>query len=222
MENTETKQKKPLNKQALIGLGAFVLCLVMLLVGVINVKNTGLHKIPVVSIFVPDAKHDTIDMKEPFLDAIDEIEEVVEESDLSAKEKAYFESLSDSSKKIVKNVSINSIKNLIDNVKDVPNGFDDELDEIADMLDAVDELQKIIKVVEKVILWFMLIPLALTVLGGLLRSKGWTVFAMITSLPFFFLFGGAVWGVIAIVGYIAQIIIYGKMKKAKRAAAAAA
>lgn len=215
-------QQKPVKKYKLFGLGAFILCLVMLLIGFINVKNAGLHNIPVVSMFVSDAKADLDDANEPLLDAIDEIEEIIEESDLTSKEKAYLEGLSDASKKFVKNVSINSIKNLMDNAENIPGDFDDELDEIVDMLDVIDELQKIIKVIEKVILWFVLIPMAFTVLGGLLRSKGWTIIALITALPFFFLLGGAVWGIIAIAGYIAQVVFYGKLKKAKRAAAAAA
>ena len=104
--------------------------------------------------------------------------------------------------------------------------LNDDLDEIADAIEELqegqNELQKAIKTIENIFLWFMLISLAFTVLAGLLRSKGWTIFAMITSLPFFFLFGGVVWGILAIVCYIVQIVIYGKLKKAKRAAEAAA
>jgi hypothetical protein len=221
MENTEIKQKNPLNKQALIGLGAFALCVVMLIVGFINVKNTSFFKIPVVDKLLPDFEYETDEMEELFEEGVDEVKEYIDESDLSKDEKEYLNDFVSAVEKAGKKFSVNSISNLADVVEEAMDKLDDDaIDVIGDVVDGVDELQKAIKTIEKIILWFVLIPMAFTVLGGLLRSKSWTIVALVTSLPFFFLLGGAVWGIIAIVGYIAQIVIYGKLKKAKKAAAA--
>lgn len=220
----EMNEKKFLNKQALVGLISFALCIILLLVGYLNVKSVSFHKIPVVDMVLPDVNYDMSEVKEATQKEIEKLEDLVDESDLDAKEKAYVDGVIEGTKKFAKNISVNTIKDLADAVSGVDGAFDVDVDGISDSIDelkeAADVLQKAINVMEKIILWFMLIPLAFTVLGGLLRSKGWTIFAMVISWPFYFLLGGAVLGIIATVGYIVQVVVYGKLKKAQKAAEA--
>lgn len=203
----------------LIGIGALVVCLAMLVVGFFSVKNTDFFDIPIVSMILPDMDDELDDVRDEMLEGIEKIEDKMDELDLTGDEEEFVNTAIETAKTLTKEISLNSLNEFAENAKkmaDIDVDLDKELD---DLTESVDELQDALKLIENIVLWFMLVPLALAVLAGLLRSRGLTIFAMITALPFFFMFGGVVWGIIAIAGYITQIVVYGKMKKAKKAAA---
>jgi len=210
------------DKFTLMGLGAAVLCVIMLFVGIYSAMNVDFYELPALSLIMAGEIDDIEDAKDEMGDDIERMEEYLDDLDLSTKETKLAKDFLKKGKDLSKTFSINNMKALVKSAEKLANGVDADIDDF-DM--EVDEIMSIITVVEVIIWVSMLVPLGLAVASGLTRNFIVAIIALLPALPFYLLFGGIGWGLLAIAGYVLQVYAFFKRKKErdaqKRAAAAA-
>jgi len=181
-----------------------------------------LQPLPALSLIMAGEIDDIEDAKDEMGDDIERMEEYLDDLDLSTKETKLAKDFLKKGKDLSKTFSINNMKALVKSAEKLANGVDADIDDF-DM--EVDEIMSIITVVEVIIWVSMLVPLGLAVASGLTRNFIVAIIALLPALPFYLLFGGIGWGLLAIAAYVLQVYAFFKRKKErdaqKRAAAAA-
>lgn len=184
--------------------GLLVVCVLVLALGWNASVNGAFYDIPLFKMILgedyDEAMGDLTDLLEDSDEGIDELrdlyEDEIKESDL--------DELIDSAEVMAKNPSLKNIRNVAKLLNTY--GVEDVDDEIVVVFDAA-----------IIILTVGFAVAALfTVLGGLLKSGGVTIFALILSMPVLGLFGGVLYAGLALVAYIAQAVVLGKINKEYR------
>jgi hypothetical protein len=202
-----------MDKHSLIGAVAFLMSVLLLFVGIISTTKCDFYEIPVLSLIAGNNTSDLERSKKEIKNEVERYEELLEDAeDLTNQEFNLAKKVLRSGKKLAKSFSLANIKTLMKNTE--------KLAEKSNFGKGVlgseyDELVKIINIVLTVMWIFMLIPLAVTVLGGVKKSVGATVTALILAMIFFLLFGGIVWGLLSAASYVTQVVCYKKIKAAK-------
>ena len=206
-----TAAKKQPNHLKMIGLAAFIICLALFLVGYLSVHTVDLDEIPIFAMLADDAQYTVKRTKVQLLDDAQWLEDRLERDLVEEDEIPTAEAIVEACYDLSETVSINHIKNYIEVLDEASSDLGEALYEVDDDLEAIDLL-------EGVIIGFLAVPLLLTLVAGITRKFGFAIPALVTALPFYFLFGGYLWGLLAIAGYVTQIVVYSMMKAAKRKA----
>ena len=120
-------------------------------------------------------------------------------------------------KKVTKTPSLLNFKNLVSTVEKCA----DELDEDNDVIDLsnlsndLDEIKQIMSILIGVVIGMFVLPGIFTLLGGLLKSKGLTITALVFMVLSQLMMCGLLWVVLSLVIYIFQAVLCHKAKRAK-------
>jgi len=206
------------DKQTLIGLGAFALCVLLLFVGVLNATNGELYKIPVLSI--GGELEDTVeDAKDEIKEDLDVIEDRLDDADLSNKEERLAKNFLKKANKLTKTFSISNIKAMLKSAEKVAKEVDDEIS-LGGFDEDLAEVTEVLGVIQTALWIFMLIPMVLTLVAGFRKNFVVGIIAACFAFLFFLIFGGIFWGLLATASYVLQIRSYYQQKKARQAAEA--
>lgn len=198
----------------------FLLTLVLLAASIIAPLTADLVDIPIFNVVIDDSdKDDFEDLKDDLKYSVDEMEEALEymQEDLSSREIKAIKNLMKEAKGTGRTFSILNLRKLASATEEAAKKLDDhpafdmdirELTEAAETMDMV--------------MWIAIALFALpgifTLLGGLLRSKGLTITALILMVPVQLAVSGILYVICSLVIYIIQAILCGKAKKARTAA----
>ena len=80
-------------------------------------------------------------------------------------------------------------------------------------MEAIDEFEKYINIITLVVLGLFVLPLIFTLLGGLLKSKGLTITALVLVIIPQLALSGILFVVLSLIIYITQAVFCGKAKK---------
>lgn len=188
-----------------IAWGLLAVCVLILALGWNSSVNGPFYEIPVFKMVLgadyTEAMGELTDMLDESEDGIDELrdlyEDEIEENDL--------EKLVDSAEKMAKNPSLNNIKDVAEQM----NKYNiDDMD--AELVAIFDVAIAVLTICFGVVALF-------TVLGGVFKSAGLTIFALVLSVPICGLFSGVLYIVLALVAYIAQTVVLSKINKEYKA-----
>jgi hypothetical protein len=82
-------------------------------------------------------------------------------------------------------------------------------------MEEFEEIQSVVDLVVIAAIGMFALPLIFTLLGGLLKSKGLTITALVFIILPQLLLCGVLWVALSLVVYIFQAVLCGKAKKAK-------
>lgn len=194
----------------------FLLSMILLVVSALLPITGDIFDIPLVdSVITLTGDVDEVDdLKEEFNDAIELYEENFEklEDELDSQEAKYAKNILESGKDLKSNFSLLNFRSLIKET-------DEAMDYLEDYksLDVYDEeLDQIEVIVDYVIMGtigLFFLPLLFTLLGGLLKSKGLTITALVFMVITQFIMCGIIWVILSFIIYIAQAILCGKAKR---------
>jgi hypothetical protein len=197
-----------LNYKKLIPI-TFILSLILLIASAIIPITTNMPDIPIVSWALGDEATDTFkDIDE----SIDELEEFRDNDEFTSKQKRAFDNVLEKAEKLDDSFSLLNIRNFISSAK----AFGEELEEATDIdsdLETIDEIESYINIIILVVLGLFVLPLIFTLLGGLLKSKGLTITALVLVILPQLALSGILFVILSLIIYITQAVFCGKAKK---------
>ncbi|MBQ2892721.1 MAG: hypothetical protein IJE24_01155 [Oscillospiraceae bacterium] len=207
------EQISKMDKHALIGVVAFLMSVLLLFVGIISTTSIDFYDIPVLSLIFGNDSSDLERSKKEIAEEMEYYDELLEDNDeLSNRELRLAKKVVRTGKKLSKSFSLGNIKALMKNTEKLAEKSSFGINVLGSEFD---EVTKIINIILIVAWIFMLIPLAVTVLGGIKKSVAASVVALILAMIFFLLFGGILWGLLSAASYVTQAVCYKRMKAAK-------
>lgn len=192
-----------------------LLCILLLVFSVVFCLTRSLFRIPIVSTAVrlSGAAHEVTDMLEDLQYSMEDAEEEYDryEDTYSSKEQEAFEKMLIAMKKMVRNPSILNLRNATRVVgevgQDLPEEFDDNvIAEIFVLQTAFDSL--IIAAVVSILL-----PALFFLLGGLKKSLGWNIAALVLALLPQMIMGGTLLTLALVVVAVVDIVFCSKINK---------
>ena len=120
-------------------------------------------------------------------------------------------------KKVTTTPSLLNVKNLISTVEKCADDLDGEHDviDLDELSDSIKEAKQVMNIIIYVVIGLFALPAIFTLLGGLFKSKGLTITALVFMVLTQFMLCGFLWVVLSLVIYIFQAVLCHKAKKAK-------
>ena len=212
--------RKPAKKQALAAdklvLVTMVLSLLLIVFSVLSTLNMPFYDIPAFStLMVLAGEGDSFE--EELMDSMDRtIEEL--ENDLEYQEDVMdddefeaAETLIDAMKDLYDNCSINQFNKLLKQMEEVGGEYLDESD-----LSGIKEIGAVMDVIVIAVWGFFALPIVFHLLGGLCKSRGLTITAMVFTALSQLIFSGLLWVIVSLAVGIYQAVLCTKIKNAKR------
>lgn len=200
----------------------FILTLVLLVTSVILPLTSSIFDIPVVDMALNMAG-DAIDDIEGDMDDVEDAYEELEwryemqEDSLPKSARNDVKKMMKATKKLIKKPSILNFQNFFSVAEDVSDDLDEEHDilGVSSITKDVDDAKGIMGILIGVAVGMFVLPGIFTVLGGLLKSKGLTITALVFMVLSQLILCGILWVILSLLVYIAQAILCHKAKKAK-------
>lgn len=216
------KAKPQGNKAAIatLVLVAMLASLAVIVLSAILTLTTPINELPLVT-FVMDMADEDLDED---LRELDELYDQAKDSyneqkdSMSADERELAREALELIEEVSDSLSILNFSKLVDFIQGdytefaEDNGLDLEMDE-----DEIDEIVQIRTVVMAALLGIHALPLLFALLGGLCKSKGLTVVAIIFSILPILAFSGIIWFIVSQVALITQAVACGKHRKLRNA-----
>lgn len=214
----------------------FLLTLVLLAVSIMLPLTTDIFEIPFVNTAmeitgmsedIDDAKDELAAELDTLADELKEMEDTYEEheDEMSSDEKKLMKKALKSADKILDDAENVAEETSLINFRSFIGGFREISEDLEDLdvFDGMDEatetfeqIEGIVNLIIIVVMSLFALPLIFTLLGGLLRSKGLTITALVFMVLSQLILCGVLWVVLSLVIYILQAILCGKAKKVKR------
>ena len=178
-----------------------IICVAITIFATFSVLNTSFLKIPIFEMVL--GEDDMDDAKDSLDDYVDRLEDITDEEaeefedEVGIKYKNVI--------KMFKNPSVNNMIKLGEKLEDY-DGFG--IDEIGE------EVVDVLSVVRTVVYVCGAIIALLSLAGALMKKKGFTVFALIVSIPFYIFIVGWFMFILFIIASIAHIVLVSREKKA--------
>jgi len=190
---------------------AFILSLVLLVASVIAPLTMPFFDIPAMSVILSVADADPDELTESMEQAYEEAEYTydIQKQAMSKSEREDGKKLLDSMEKLLDNFSILNFTSLVGLMDDVGDDYLDSGD-----MDEIESISEIMSIVIGVVIGFFVLPLLFTLLGGLKKSTGLTVAALIFTAISQLILSGILWLVLCLAVNIFQIMQYSKLRKA--------
>lgn len=202
----------------------FLLTVALVVISILLPLSVSIINIPVVNTALSisggdvDELEDELDQLNDAYDdklLLDELEEV--EDDLSKKTVKSTKKIIKSLKKVTKTPSLLNFKKLVSVVDKCADDLEDEYDVIgvSNLTEDLDEVKSIMNILIGVVIGMFVLPAIFTLLGGLLKSKGLTITALVFMVLTQISLCGFLWVLLSLVIYIFQAVLCHKAKKAK-------
>jgi len=201
----------PVKTKSTLILVTMLVAIALLLVSIILPIVGPVTKIPVLSTAVQIAGENINELEDFLREGVDELEEDFEFSQdyMEEDEREAAEKLIDNLKVLSRSPSIlNTVKVASTLRNDCLEHFDESEAEVFEMI------PKVLGIVIASLAAMFLLPLIFTLLGGLKKSAGWTVAAMILSLGPQMLLSSWLIGLVTLAVFIVQIVLCSQVKKA--------
>lgn len=198
----------------MIALILTVACAVSMILSYVYVTGTSMENIPAMAVIMGDDIDEVKEMKYEIGEEVEAFEEAYEEieDDLTSKEKKVVEKAIDVMKGLSKSFSINGIKDLAkvaQEIEDIEfeNGYSTD-----GLADGADEITSVMGVITTITMIFMLLSLALCVLGGLLCKNGLVITGIVFSTLYGLIFCGFLFVILFAAINVATIMVNKKLK----------
>lgn len=191
-----------------------LLSLVLIAASVVAPLATAFYKIPAFSLamVIAEGEDDVDYMMDSLGEGIEELEEELEHQEdvMEDDEFEAAEEMVDSVKKLHKNFSILNARSTMKLVEEVNGEFDMGIEQYE-----IDQLIMALNIVVAVIVGFFVLPLLFTLLGGLLKSTGLTITAIVFTAISQLIFSGLLLFVLSLAVGIVQAILCSQLKKSR-------
>ncbi len=212
---------KKLDKPVLV-LVTMALSILLIIMGISSTMNMPFYEIPAAS-FLLDMSGDE-DAAEELLDSVDEsIDDMEDELNfkedfMDDDEVEAVEDVIKSMKTLKNEFSINNFNKFVELLEDIDEDFNSGFD-----VDEIDEIQAIMGTLVAIIRGSFVLPVLFWVLGGLRKSAGLTITAMVFTTISQLIYCGLLWVIISLAVGVAQVKLCKAInpKKKKQAVAAA-
>lgn len=212
---------KKLNKPVLV-LVTMALSILLILLCVSSTLNTPFYEIPAASFLLSMSGDDDAanELLESLEDAIDDMEDELDyrEDFMDNDEVEAVEEAIKSMKTLKSNFSINNFNAFVELAEDIDEEFNAGFDS-----DEIDEIQSIMGILVAIIRGSFVLPVLFWVLGGLKKSAGLTITAMVFTTISQLIYCGLLWVILSLAVGVVQVKLCKEInpKKKKQAAAAA-
>lgn len=203
----------PVKKNATPIMITFIISIVLIIASILAPMVTPFFDVPVVS-FVMEMADEDVDVKEmeddldETLDRAKEQYELIED-ELSSKEKKQYKNLLDKMEKMVDNCSLLNINAAAKAQEAMPEEYQPD-----GMDDDMEAFETAVGIVVGASIGAFVLPLLFALLGGLKKSAGLTVAALIFTAISQAVLSGTLLLILSAVIYIVQIVLCSKYKKA--------
>lgn len=187
----------------------FILSLILLIVSAIAPLITNIPDIPIVSWALGNEAEDSLNEID---EAFEELEEFRGHEGFTLKQEKAFDNVLEKAEKIDDSFSLVNIRSFITSAREFGKVVEDATDIDSD-LETIDEFEKYINIITLVVLGLFVLPLIFTLLGGLLKSKGLTITALVLVILPQLALSGVLFVVLSLIIYITQAVFCGKAKK---------
>ena len=201
----------PVKKNATPITITFIISIVLIIASILAPMVMPLFDIPAVSFALSVADEDMDEALDELKDEVDDIKEEYKEikDDLSSKEKKNYEKMMDSVEKMVDNFSLLNISNAVKTLDSLDEEYRPE-----GMDEGMEEFSQAMLIVFGAAIGAFVLPLLFALLGGLKKSAGLTVAALIFTAISQLILSGFVLLALSAVVYIVQIVLCSNYKKA--------
>ena len=202
----------------------FLLTVALVVISILLPLSMSIVKIPVISTALSitgaegeeledelEALSEEYDSK-ALLDELEEVEDELPKDAVKATKK-----IIKSLKKATKTPSLLNVRSLISTVEKCADDLDEDSDVIglSQLSNDLESATKIMDIVIYIVIGMFALPAIFTLLGGLLKSKGLTITALVFMVLSQISLCGFLWVVLSLVVYIFQAVLCHKAKKAK-------
>ncbi len=213
---------KKVKALSIIVWAVFLALVCVLGLGSYNIIGAGITDIPVVAMVVPEKQmnsiNETANQAKELIETADEALEDVKD-EISNDEYEMLKGFLNDAKALADNPSVNNIKNMItrfDEVTEMAEKYTDNEDikEIKEQIDSVDfiedlaEPMKYFDIAVYIFFGFVGFIVLLLLLATAIKSNALTVICIILSAPVFCFIAGLVYSIIAVVLFIALIVMF--------------
>ena len=198
-------------KNSLLVTICFLLTLVLIAASIIVPLATPFFNIPIVSTILSADGMDADEMMEEMEYSVDEIKEDfrAQKQYMDDDEQEAAEAVIDGVDALIENFSVLNLKNLLSLVGDVGVDYMDSSD-----LQTLEEIGMIMDVIIGILIGAFVLPLLFALLGGLLKSTGLTVTALVFTVLSQLILCGLVYVLLSLVIFIVQAVLCSKLTKA--------
>lgn len=202
----------------------FLLTIALIVISILLPLSVSIVEIPAISTALSIAGDDG----EEVVNELEELDELYDDKQLLDELEAVEDELPKdavkATKKIIKSLkkatttpSLLNVKNLISTVEKCADDLDEDSDVIglSQLSNDLESATKIMNIIIYVVIGMFALPAIFTLLGGLLKSKGLTITALVFMVLTQFMLCGFLWVVLSLVIYIFQAVLCHKAKKAK-------
>lgn len=201
----------PVKKNATPITITFIISVVLIIASILAPMVMNFFEVPIVSVILEAADGDmeeTVDDMKDELDGIkDDYEDVKDE--LSSKEKKNYKKMVDSADKMLDNFSLLNMSSFMKTMDNLDEEYRPD-----DMEEAMETFSQAMGVVFGVVCGAFVLPLLFAILGGLKKSAGLTIAALIFTAISQAILSGVLLLILSAVVYIVQIVLCNKYKKA--------
>ena len=200
----------PVKKNSLPITITMLVSIVLIIASILAPLMLPVFDIPVMSVALSAADEDPDELLDDMKDQMDEIKDNYDmiEDDLSSKEKKSYKKAIDSLEKMVDSFSLLNINAAAKAAQDMEDADTSDLDE------AMEEFTQIMGVIVGISIGAFVLPLLFALLGGLKKSAGLTIAALIFTAISQLILSGVVLVILSAVVYIVQIVLCKKYKAA--------
>lgn len=209
--------KLPANIKPILVLVTMALSLLLILLSINSALTTPFYQIPAASLLL-DASGDGDEAVDELIDSIDDTigdmedeldfrEDLLDDDEVEAVEAAI-----KSMKTLRNNFSIKNFQAFVDLAEDIDEEFNAGFD-----ADEIDEIQSIMGILVTIIRAFFVLPVLFWVLGGLRKSAGLTITAIVFTTISQLIYCGILWVILSLAVGVVQVKLCKELKpKAKR------
>lgn len=202
-------------RNSLIVLITSILCILLLVVGVVSCLTRSLFRIPIVStaIQLSGAAYEVTDMLEDLEYTLEDAEDEYDyyEDTYSSKEQEAFEKLLAAMKKTVRKPSILNLRNAVRVVEEVAPVIEDSYSS-SDLYE-IHMLKSVFDILIVAAVASILLPALFFLLGGLKKSLGWNIAALVLALLPEMILGGTLLTLLLLAAAIVAIVFCSKINK---------
>jgi len=194
------------------------LSLILVVVSVVLPLTNDFAEIPFMRLVikVADGEEDLDELRDDLEYAVNRFEDELEfyEDEMDSDEEELAERFLESMEELSDKFSLLNFRRLVRTMEDIAEELD-SYDALFYDLDDIEDIIPVINVIFRVVIGIFALPLVFTLLGGLRKSMGWTITALVFLVIPQVVLCGFLWVVLSMVVYITQAVLCRKLKKAK-------
>ncbi len=201
----------PVKKNATPIMITFIISIVLIIASILAPMVMNFFEVPVVSMVLEMADEDMDEVLDDLKDEVDYAKDEYEmvEDELDSKEKKNYKKMIDSVEKMADNCSLLNISNALKTMDNLDEEYRPD-----GMEEGMKEFSQLMGIVFGLVFGAFVLPLLFAILGGLKKSAGLTVAALIFTAISQAILSGVLLLILSAVVYIVQIVLCNNYKKA--------